>query len=452
MTCGFTPAMKLKLILVAVFAVTAFSISHADTNWPRLRGADADGIAKRADIPLTWSDTENMAWKTALPGPGSSSPIVWGDKVFVICWSGYGDKPEAQDMTKLQRHLVCLSLADGKIIWDKTVPAAQPEDPYQGYITEHGYASSTPVTDGERVYAFFGKSGALAFDFDGKQLWQTDLGKMSARMRWGSAASPVLHKDMVIVNASDESRAIYALDKKTGSQVWKAEGGDTLQLAYSTPVLVPRDDMLDLVLAVPSELWALNPDTGKLRWYAVHGLPGNISPGVIVGADALYVTGGFPTSGTAAFSRAGGKGDVTAANKLWESASNSYVPTPILHEGRLHVINDKGFAFCLDAKTGAEVYRERALAGAADDGGGGRGRRGGGGDKPFYASPVMVNGKLYCVSRRSGTIVIGTGTSFEKLATNVIASDTSQFNATPAVSGNRLLLRSERFLYCVSGK
>ena len=453
--------MKRLATSLLLIALTAFTSSHA--NWPRLRGAEGNGIAaKDADVPLTWSDTENLSWKAAMPGPGSSSPIVWGEKVFVTCWSGYGDASGGTDMTKLVRHLVCLNLGDGRILWDKTVPAAQPEDVYQGMLTEHGYASNTPVTDGEHVFVFFGKSGALAFDMDGNQLWQTDLGKSSSSKRWGSGASPIVYKDFVIVNASDESRAIYALDKKSGSQIWKAEG-DTLESTYSTPVLVNRNGgAQDLVLGVTQELWGLNPDTGKLRWYALHNLPGTMSPGVIVGSDALYVFGGFPVQGSAAF-KSGGKGDVTESNKLWSKNDSSYIPTPILHEGRLHVINDGGFAMCMDAKTGESIYRERVMessggGGPGGPGGGGPGRGGpgggrrGGGGKPFYASPVLVGNKLYCVSRKNGTFVLDAGPQFKKLAVNVFASDKSQFNGTPAVVGKRLIMRSDSAVYCVSAK
>jgi len=182
----------------------------------RMAMAKAEG-----KVPVTWSAGERIAWKANLPGPGSSSPIIVGDRVFITCWSGYGDG-SGGSMDKLKRHLLCLSKADGKILWDKTVPAVQPEDEYTGFITEHGYASNTPTSDGTRVFVFFGKSGALAFDFDGKQLWQTSLGTNSNSRRWGSAASPILYKETVIVAAMDEGGAVVALDKTTGKQVWKA--------------------------------------------------------------------------------------------------------------------------------------------------------------------------------------------------------------------------------------
>jgi len=422
--------MKTALTFAAVLSF-AF---QANADWPRLRGAKGDGIGE-GKVPMTWSAGEHIAWKANLPGPGSSSPIIVGDRVFLTCWSGYGDGSNGT-IDKLKRHLLCLNKADGKILWDKTVPAVQPEDEYTGFITEHGYASNTPASDGKSVFVFFGKSGALAFDFDGKQLWQTSLGTNSNSRRWGSAASPIVYKDTVIVTALDEGGAVVALDKKTGKQVWKAPA-EGLELVYSTPVLAGED----LLLPVANELWGFNPDTGKLRWYATHELPGNVSPGVAVGPDAVYVTGGFPTRGTVAI-KPGGSGDITQ-NIQWRATNASYVPSPILHEGHLYVIDDQGFALCINAKTGDEVYRERVM----DSGGGGGNRRGGG--KPFYASPVLVDGKLYCPSRKNGTFVLSAKPVYEKLAVNILSDDDSQFNATPAVDGNRLYLRSEKALYCI---
>ncbi len=395
-------------------------------------------------MPVTWSATENLKWKRDLPGPGSSSPIVVGDKVFITCWSGYGDAGGG-GMEQLKRHLICLNKADGQIVWDKAVPAVLPEDEYGGMLAEHGYASSTPVSDGTNVYVFFGRSGALAFDMNGKQLWQVSLGTGGNNKHWGSAASPILHKDTVIVTAFDEGGAMVALDKKSGSTVWRspAEGLNTV---FTTP-LISGDDLL---LPVAGELWGLNPDTGKLKWYATHKMTGNVSPCVSVAEGTVFLTGGYPTQGMAAI-KPGGKGDVTSTNTVWSTSSASYIPSPIYYQGHLYVINDGGFALCIDAKDGKEVFRERAMegggggAGGPGRGGPGGGRRGGG--KPFYASPVLVDGKLYCPSRRNGVFVIAAKPQYQKLAVNTIAGDDSQWNASPAVDGNALYLRSDRALY-----
>ncbi|MBL9133837.1 MAG: PQQ-binding-like beta-propeller repeat protein [Verrucomicrobiaceae bacterium] len=426
----------MKFILALTLASTSV---HAATSsdWPRFLGPTGAAIVKESNVPLTWSDSENIAWKAEMPGPGSSSPIVLGDKVFITCWSGYGDKEGANDMTKLTRHLLCLSKADGKVVWEAKVPSTAEEDPWKGYLTEHGYATHTPVTDGERVYVFFGKSGALAFDMNGKQLWQTSCGTSSGRMRWGSAASPVVVGGLLIVNASDESQAIIALDKTTGKIVWKAEG--QFGMAYGTPNVYTHDGVSDLVIAVPQELWGLNPETGKLRWYAQHGLTGNVSPSLVPDGDKAYIFGGFPSTRSMAV-KLGGKGDTTATAVLWDSNTSSYVPTPILKDGHLYVINDQGFATCIDAKTGKDVYRERVLMGA----------RGGG--KPFYASPVLIGDKLICVSRRNGAFILAAKPKYEMIRTNVLSLDASQFHGTPAVSGDQIFLRSDKAVYCIGAR
>ena len=423
-------------VLPLLLALTTASATYA-ADWLQFRGPNSSGIAAADAKPATtWSDSENVQWKIALPGPGSSSPIVCRERVFVTCYSGYGDGSSGGGPDKLQRHLICLERQSGRILWDQSVPADLPEDAFTGNLTEHGYASSTPVTDGERVYVFFGKTGALAFDLEGKQLWKVNLGKQSGNRRWGSGASPILYQHLVIINASEESRSVRALDKLTGQEVWKAEA-NTLELCYSTPALVEAGGRTDLVLAVPGELWGLNPDTGKLRWFASTGISGNVSPSVVAGDGVIYTTGGFPRLAAAAV-RAGGKGDVTRTNILWTSQNASYVPSPVIADGRLYVATDGGFALCLDVKDGKALYKER-LPGASATGSG----------KPFYASVVLANGNLYAVSRRNGTFVFEAKPEFKLVAHNTLAGDDSDFNATPAVAGRQLFLRSNRSLYCI---
>jgi outer membrane protein assembly factor BamB len=424
--------------LLAAALVTAGVAARAE-DWTGFRGSKGLGTSADARVPGVWSDTQNLKWKAALPGPGASSPIVVGDRVFLTCYSGYGvDRSDTGGPENLKRLLLCIGRADGKLRWTKSVAAVQPEDPYTGYLTEHGYASSTPVTDGERVYAFFGKSGVFAFDLEGNQVWHTPVGTSSSNRRWGSASSPVLYKDLLIVNASDESRSLRALDRKTGKEMWKAEG-DSMELAYGTPTLVQvPNGRVELALGVPGEVWGFNPDTGKLAWFATIPMGGNICPTLSAAEGVVYVTGGFPTGGCVAV-RAGGKGDVSETHVLWSSRYTSYVPTPVFHQGHLYWVDEKGTAHCLRADTGRVVYQERLNAGD-------------GAARPkLYASPIIVGDRLIAVSRQHGAFVLAAKPAFQQVSQNRFAADDSVFNGTPAVSDGQLFLRSNRFLYCVEG-
>ncbi len=250
-------------------AVWAFCTSPASaSDWPRFHGPDGSGVSPDTrPLPVKWSETENLKWKYKLPGPGSSSPIVVGHRVFVTCWTGYGvDRDNVGDQKDLLRHLVCLDRETGKVLWDKSVAPVLPEDPYSGNFTQHGYASHTPVSDAQRVYVFFGKTGVLAFDLDGKQLWQTGVGTGSGVHGWGSASSPTLYKDLVIVPAFAESESLVALNKETGKEVWRRKDSGFAG-TWGTPVLADcGKGRTDLVVAVPSRLWGFNPDDGTLRW------------------------------------------------------------------------------------------------------------------------------------------------------------------------------------------
>ncbi len=311
-----------------------------------------------------------------------------------------------------------------------------PEDPYQGMgMPEHGYSTNTPVTDGETVFAFFGKSGVFAYDLKGNQLWQASVGTESGNRGWGTASSLILYKDLVIVNASEESQALIALDKKTGKTIWSAPAS-ILELAYGTPVIAQVDkDRDDLVIAVPGEVWGLNPNTGKLVWFVETTLTGNLSPSVVIDEDKIYVFGGYRSSGSLAI-QLGGTGNVTKSHILWTSRNSSYVVTPVLHEGNLYWIDDQGMYFCVSAKTGDLVEKKRVT-----------GIRSGG--RPVYASPISISGKIYLQTRNSGLFVIAGEPSLNVLQQNKFASDDSVFNATPAVSQGQLFLRSYSKLYCV---
>lgn len=425
-----------SLVMAVALACAYPTGSHAaEPEWSRFRGPNGSGQAPGSAPPTIWSDAQNLRWKTELPGPGTSSPILAGNRIFLTCWTGYG---ATKGKSNLSRELLCVDRTSGKILWAKPLPGESSADKFEGFLSEHGYASHTPVTDGDKVFVYYGRGGAAAYNFAGEQLWQVKLGTGANAKNWGSSASPVLHKDTVIFTASEEAHAIIALDKQTGREVWRA-AGSALEYVFGTPAIAGSLAQPELVLALPEELWALNPETGKLRWFAATGLPGNIAPSVVVGEGVVFAFGGFPQLGAVAV-KTGGKGDVTHTHRLWQTRDSTYVPTPVLHEGRLYVVTDQGFALCLDAQSGALVYKER-LPGASATGRGG---------KPFYASPVLAGGNLYAVSRRNGTFVIAAQPEFKLVAHNSLAADSSQFNATPALSGKELFLRSDKYLYSIT--
>ncbi len=404
--------------------------------WPQFRGLGGMGVSDEKNLPVRWSETENLKWKIPLPGPGASSPIVYDDRLFITCYSGYGTDNATGGVDDLKRHLLCIDPNDGRILWSKTVPSATPEDSWGGYIREHGYASSTPICDGQHVFVFFGKTGALAFDLNGQEIWHKSLGTDSSNRRWGSASSPILCGDLLIVNASEESRTIYALNKHTGQEVWKVTS-DKTELTYGTPALVNlADGRQELVISVPDEIWGFDPKTGDCTWWAQTELTGNISPSVLPVKDVVYAFGGFPRVANVAI-RAGGQKDVTQTHTLWTSRDSSYVPSPVQCDGHLYWVSDVGQAYCMEATTGKVVYKEKLRA------------KGG---KSFYASVVLADGKLYAPSRTSGTFVLAAKPTFELISQNVFDSDQSDFNGSVAVSGGKVFLRSNAFLYCVGAE
>lgn len=405
--------------------VTQAAAADAGGDWPRFRGPGGMGISDATGLPLTWSDTENLVWKRELPGAGSSSPIVWRDHIYLTCYTGYlvpgqtGGSPD-----DLKRHLICLRRTDGEILWVKDVKARLPEELR---IREHGYAANTPVADADHVYVFLGKSGVFAFDHQGEQKWHTDVG--SGTSGWGTSASPILFEDFVFINASVESTSLIALDRRTGEVRWRADG---IKEAWNTPLIVkPRDGGDELVIAMLGEVRAFDPRSGEQLWTCGTDIKWYMVPSAIAADGIVYVVGG--RSGVAALAvRAGGRGDVTQTHRLWTSNKGSNVTSPVYQDGHLFWMHENlGIAYCADAATGKLVYEERI-------------HRAG----QIYASTLLADGRLYHLSRSGRTFVLAAKPEFELLATNDLG-DRSLFNASPAVSGSRILLRSDDHLYCI---
>ena len=423
------PAGCVLLVLTCVFSPAA-----AEESWPRFLGPDGRAMVAGADVPLTWSETENLRWKTPI-GAGSSSPVVAGGRVFVTSYAGQGEN--------VTRTLHAFALETGEQLWQFDVANEGYEDAARGFLTEHGYASNTPVTDGKTVYAFFGKMGVYALDAaKGTQKWHVQVGKQSSNREWGSGASPVLAGGLLIVNASDETRAVLALDKETGTERWRAAAENT-ELAYNTPAVDEANG--EVVVAVPGEVWGVDLNTGKLNWFAETIIGGNVSPSPILRNGTVTLFGGIRSSGSQRFPD-GRFGDMTG-EELWTSRTSSYVATPLLHnssgqadeadgEGHFYWIDDRGMAYCQRASDGEVVYRERVPQIEA-------------GGRPVYASPVLAGDKVIVVTRFDGVLVLPAEPRFEVLAQNKFAGDDSDFSGTPAVLSDGLLIRSGKFLYRV---
>lgn len=417
----------LILLLVGVEALPAPG-EPSNADWPRFRGPGGLGLGESDSLPTRWSDSENVIWRTALPGSGSSSPVVLGDLIFVTCYAGYGvDERAPGNMEDLERRVLCIDRATGKVLWTTSIDSELPETEYGRRIVAHGYASSTPAVDDERVYCFFGKSGVVALSHGGKQLWRTGVGDRTHG--WGSASSPVLYGDLVIVNAFVECGQLVALDRRSGEVVWRA---GELKESWNTPLLVKLPDgKTELVVAIFGKILGFDPETGASLW-SCEGHDWYIVGSLVAHDGVVYCLSGKGVEATKAV-RAGGRGDVTDTHVLWTARKGSNVSSSVYHEGHLYFAHEQiGIAYCLDARTGELVYEKRLP------------RMG-----MIYASPVIADGKLYLVSRQGGTAVLAARPEYELLAHNRFEDDRSIFNASPAVSGDRLFLRSRRYLYCL---
>ena len=466
------------LLALSLWGASSEMNSVRGSDWDRFRGPNGTGISPDTDpLPASFSETENLQWKVTLPGAGVSCPIVVGEKVFITCYSGYGlDRQNPGEIANLKRHLVCIDRASGKTLWEKTVDAVQPEDRFSGAgVPEHGYASHTPTSDGTNVYVFFGKSGVFSYDLDGKQLWNTSVGKESDDRQWGSSSSPILTGNVVVIAAGPEARAIVGLDKTTGKELWRADS-DGLGNVWGTPVLAKIDaERTDVVIGAPNEIWGLNPVTGKLKWYCEAMATDQFNSSVVVSDDKIFAVEG--RGGGSIAIKTGGKGDITGSSVVWSGRDSNRFSTPLIYEGRMYLISG-GVARCVNATNDEQIFETRLQSGGAaagnepparEPGGGGQpgvgqtggggqpggrggfgGFGGGGGRGGDYSSPVMGDGKIYYVSRGGDIHVIKATDKFEQLATNRLTSETEDFSATPAISSGQIFVRSNKHLYCVS--
>jgi outer membrane protein assembly factor BamB len=382
----------------------------AETQWPRFRGPTGQGTAVEADIPHTWSATENVVWKTKLHGVGSSSPVIWGDQLFIT----------AADESGKNRALFCYSRADGGPMWKKCVP--DPPETEKLYW-KNTYASSTPVTDGEVVVVFFGNAGLACFNFDGDLIWQKELGPFVTTH--GPGTSPVLYKDRVIF-IQDQNRGdsvFVALNKRTGDVIWKQPRDNAT--CWSTPVVARVGEHDELIYNGSHRVVGYDPHTGREIWH-LDGPSREAIPTPVIGEGLIFSASG--RNGPTLAIRPGGRGDVTQSHLHWErKRGGPHVPSPVYFDQRLYLVNDTGIVTTMDAQTGRILWQKRL-----------RGR--------FSTSPVEARGLLLLTNERGRTYLVRAGERFEQLAMNDLNENTL---ATPAVLGGRIYFRTAGHLYCI---
>jgi outer membrane protein assembly factor BamB len=385
--------------------------SEAERQWPGFRGPTGQGHAPLSDPPLEWNQAgRNILWRVTVPGKGNSSPVVWNDRIFLT----------AADATGQKRAVLCYRRADGMLLWNAEAPARPPEP---GVRDKNGYASATPVTDGERVISFLGSCGIICHDFAGKEMWHYDLPNI--RTSHGTGSSPVLYKDLVIlVQDQNQGESLFlALDKKSGTKVWQSKRPKAM--AWSTPVVVHVGDHDELLSAGGEKIRSYDPNTGKELW-TFSGPTIEVIPMIVVGKDLIYCASG--RNGPTIAMRPGGEGDITTKSLVWRTArTGPHVPSPILVGPWLFTFGDSGVITCMDAERGDLIWQERI------------------GDS-FCASPLAAGQRIYIPGESGVVYVLKAGKKLEVLARNDMGEP---ILASPAAIDNQLVLRTQSELVLI---
>lgn len=423
----------------------------AESNWPQWRGPLATGAAPKAKPPTQWSDTSGIKWKAPIPGRGHATPIVWGDRVFVQTaveteregkpadapapkggpqppgGARGGNKP-----TRMFRFvLFALDRATGKTVWEKTL---REEVPHEAGHQDASQASPSPITDGQFIYAYFGSYGLYCVDLNGKVVWEKDLGDMRTRSGFGEGSSPVLAGDAIVVNWDNEDGSfIVALDKKSGAERWrKARDENT---SWSTPIVVDVAGKKQIVVAAAKRIRAYDSSAGDVIWEC-GGMTPNVIPTPVAGHGLIYAISGFRGAALLAINPADARGDISDSKAIaWKYDKDTpYVPSPVLSDDRLYFLQvNTSTITCLNARTGEKHFGPERLESV----------------KNVYSSLVAAGGHVYVVGRNGHTAVLKDAPKFEVVADNALDD---VFNASPAIAGDELFLRGEKFLYCIAGK
>ncbi len=436
-------------LLMVLGSVDVYGDSGSDY-WPTWRGPDATGVAPKGNPPLTWSENKNIKWKVKVPGQGTSSPVIWGDRIFFLTAIETDKKgsPTAQAASENRNagrrrpfhggrppkniykfDLVCLDRKTGKLFWQKT---AREELPHDGHHSNYGgFASYSPVTDGKYVWASFGSRGVYCYDTDGNHKWSRDLGKMRKKMMFGEGSSLALAGDAVIVVIDHEDDSfIYALNKQTGDTIWKKERDEAS--SWATPLPVDVKGKMEVVTNATNFVRSYDVKTGGLIWQC-SGQTGNVVPSPVVGFGKVFCASGFRGSALQAI-ELGRTGDLSGSDAItWQvKEATPYVPSPLLYGDKIYVCSvNRAVISCYQAETGKANFVEQRLEGMGE----------------MFASPVGAADRVYFVGRNGKTQVIKLSEKLQVLATNTLDD---KFDCSPAIVGDELFLKGKEHLYCIT--
>ncbi|HEY3965518.1 MAG TPA: PQQ-binding-like beta-propeller repeat protein [Planctomycetaceae bacterium] len=443
----FANAARLAAVL-AIFTGPTAHPAGAQENWPQFRGPNSTGVSAGETLPDRWSATENVAWKTDIPGQGWSSPIVWGDRVFLTTVVNTGTSPEAKkglyfkgeqrepvDAVHLWK-VLCLDLATGKILWNRTAHEGRPETTLH---IKNTYASETPATDGKRVYAYFGNLGVFCYDLEGRLVWSKKLETHATRAGWGTAASPALFDNrLYIVNDNEEDSYLLALDAATGDELWRKPRDESSN--WSTPFVWRNELRTEIVTAGTNRVRSYDLQ-GNLLW-ELAGMSVITIGTPFADNGLLYVGSGYVLDLRRPLYaiRPGGSGDISLGKQTtgdpaiaWcQPAVAPYNPSVLAYQGRIYILYDKGLFACLNAVTGEVVYDKQRIPNG----------------RAFTSSPWAYGGKVFCLNEYGETFVYAAGDEFKPLHVNALADD-DMCMATPAIAGERLLIRTAVRLYSI---
>ena len=439
-----TLIIPVLLGLLTVTPAMAETEATANDYWPQWRGPLATGVAPNADPPTEWSEKKNVDWKVEIPGKGSASPIIWGDTLYVLTAVPTGETKEVAKPQKSSQErqgprgvqpshaqqftILALGRKDGEVKWQKVL---REEVPHQGTHTTGTWASNSPITDGQRIYAYFGSRGLYCLDMDGTLIWEKDLGDMQTRRSFGEGSSPALYEDTIVINWDHEGDSfIVALDKATGAETWRRDRDEIT--SWSTPLVVEHGGRRQVIVSATDRVRSYDLKSGEILWEA-SGMTVNAIPTPVHTDGVVVVTSGFRGNALLAIRLAGASGDITGTDSIvWSlDRDTPYTPSPLLYGSQLYFLKtNDGILSSYDAKTGKKYFGPVRLDGVPN----------------IYASPVGAGNRVYIAGRDGATVVLESGAKFKVLAVNELDDG---FDASPAVVGNEIYLRGKH-LYRIS--